>query len=472
MTVPAPSGSPTPTFAHPEGTAARDLDIRYTRSGGVHIAYQTFGDGPVDLILSRQAVSQLEVSWEEPRLTQQFLAFARFSRLILFDKRGTGLSDRDVGVATLENRMDDLRAVLDAVGSNRAVVFGGRDGSSLSALFAATYPERTLALVLWGGMARGQWSPDYPWAPTVDQWEAKIARDESDWGTDPHIDRVVAELAPSQTGDAGFHRWLGRLIRAGASPAAGQQLARMNMAIDIRPTLAAIHVPTLVLHAAGDHAVPIECGRDLARRIPGAKFTELPTSDHLWWVTGEMRELLTRQVRSFVEQLESRPESDRVLTTVLFTDIVESTRTASRLGDRVWIDLLNGYLARAAEEVRRYQGRLVKTTGDGLLATFDGPTRAVRCATSLRDLAQSSGFEIRAGLHTGECLLTDGDVQGIAVHIAARVAESAAQGEVLVSSTVRDLSVGSEIAFVGRGEQVFRGVNEPWRVYAVGPPPS
>ena len=469
MAAPQPSDPRTP-MSGPTGSAApKDLGVRYTRSGNVHIAYQTFGEGPVDLILSRQSVAQLEVSWEDPRLAEQFLGFARFARLILFDKRGTGLSDRDVGVATLEDRMDDLRAVLDAVGCSRAVVFGGRDGSSLSALFAATYPERTLALVLWGGMARGQWAPDYPWAPTVEQWEAKIAKDETDWGTDPHIDRTVAELAPSQVGNSEFHRWMGRLIRAGASPSAGQQLARMNMAIDIRPTLAAIHVQTLVLHAKGDRVVPVECGRDLARRIPGAKYAELPCADHLWWVTTEMRELLTRHVRGFVEGLASAPESDRVLTTVLFTDIVESTRTASRLGDRAWTDLLNRYLARAEEEVRKYRGHLVKTTGDGVLATFDGPTRAVRCATSLRDLARASGIEIRAGLHTGECLLTAGDVQGIAVHIAARVAESASQGEVLVSSTVRDLSVGSQIPFVGRGERVFRGVPERWRVFAVGP---
>ncbi len=433
----------------------------------MHVAYQTLGDGPVDLILSRQAISQLEVSWEQPMLVQMFQDFAKFSRVILFDKRGTGLSDRDVGIATLEDRMDDLRAVLDAVGSPRAVVFGGRDGASLSALFAATYPDRTLALVLWGGMARGLWAPDYPHAPRVEQWEADIQRDQADWGSPAHAARWSAELVPSIASDLQFRDWLGRMIRFGASPSAGAQLARMNMAIDIRQFLPSIHVPTLVLHAKGDRAVPVECGRDLAARIPGARFQELPCPDHLWWVTPAMSELLVGYLRGFMEELEVVPESDRILTTVLFLDIVESTRLASTLGDRDWGRLIDAYFTQARSELGRFRGRLVKTTGDGLLATFDGPTRAVRCAISLRQSAQSAGLQVRAGLHTGECLLKGSDVQGIAIHLASRVAESAAPGEILASGTVRDLSVGSQIAFADGGEKQFRGVTGAWRVYTV-----
>lgn len=442
--------------------------VRYAMSGAVHVAYQVLGEGPIDLILSRQAVSQLEVSWEEPSLAELFRDFAGFSRLILFDKRGTGLSDRDVGVATLEDRMDDLRAVLDAVGSRKAVVLGGRDGATLSALFAATYPERTLALVLWGGMARGVWAPDYPWAPTAEQWEARIQRDEKDWGTAPHVGRWAEEVAPSRREDADFLAWLGRMIRSGASPSAGVQLARMNMAIDIRSILPTIHVPTLVLHASGDRAVPVECGRDLAAKIPGARAAELPCSDHLWWVRREMREKFTATLREFVDELRGGGDPDRVLTTVLFTDIVDSTRALSTMGDRAWGSLLDRYLGQSRSEIARFHGRFVKSTGDGFLATFDGPTRAVRCAVALRESAQQLGVPTRSGLHTGECLLKGDDVQGIAVHLASRIAEGASAGEILVSGTVRDLSVGSQISFEGRGERRFKGVEDAWRLFAVG----
>lgn len=462
----------TPPDALPKSPSAgnsRSPEVRYARSGEVSIAYQTIGDGPIDLIMARHMISQLEVSWEEPSAAAQFHEFARFSRVILFDKRGTGLSDRDVGVATLEDRMDDLRAVLDAVGSPRAVLFGARDGAPLCALFAATYPDRTLGQVLWGGMAAGTWAPDYPWARRPEEWDRAIALHASDWGSPAHAAQAVEDLAPSRRGDPEFARWMGKVIRAGASPSSARQLLRMIAAIDLRAALPAVHVPTLVLHAEGDRVVPVECGRDLARRIPGARFETFPGPDHIWWVTNEGRVWVTRMVRSFVESLNAIPESDRVLTTVLFTDIVDSTKTARELGDQAWGALLDGFLTAARDELRKYRGVLVKTTGDGLLATFDGPNRAVRCAASLRRLAQGVHLATRTGIHAGECLMKSQDVQGIAVHIASRVAEAAARDEILVSGTVRDLCVGSTIEFRSAGERTLRGVDEPWRVYSAVP---
>jgi class 3 adenylate cyclase len=337
----------------------------------------------------------------------------------------------------------------------------------MTILFAATYPDRTSALVLWGAMTRGLWAPDYPWAPTREQLEAAMMQDERDWGSDSHIDRVTAGLAPSRIGDAHFKRWRGRLTRNGASPAEGAALARMNMEIDVRPVLSAIHCPVLVVHATGDRMVPVDSGRFLANTIPGAKFLEIPTSDHLVWVDPEPTGRLVSAVHQFVDSLQSTPETDRILTTVLFLDVVASTRRASELGDLAWGQLLGRYLEGARAELTRFRGRLIKTTGDGLLAIFDGPTRAVRCACTLRDRARSLGFEVRAGLHSGECLLKEGDVHGLAVHVAARVCEHAGEGDVRVSNTVRDLSVGSDIRFVDRGGATFKGLEGEWRTFSV-----
>lgn len=441
-------------------------EIRYAKSGDIHVAYQTVGNGPIDLVLVRTTISHLEALWEEPSMARFLRDLASVSRLILFDKRGTGLSDRHVGMATLEDRIDDIRAVLDAVGSKRTVLFGTADGAPMSALFAATYPERTAGLILWGGITRGLWAPDYPWAATKEQQEALMAQDERDWGSDAHIDRLTALLAPSRLGDEQFRRWRKRLTRSGASPAEGLALAKMNLEIDVRPILSSIHCPTLVVHATGDRSVPLASGRYLAANIPGAKFLEIPTSDHLIWVNSEPTAVLVSAVRQFVDSLHGTPESDRILTTVLFADIVGSTRRAAEMGDAAWSRVLGEFTETSQTEVNRFRGRMIKSTGDGLLATFDGPTRAVRCGCALRDQARALGLELRVGLHSGECLLRQGDVLGIAVHIASRVSEAAGPGEVLVSGTVRDLSVGSELRFRDRGSHVFRGVEGEWRTFS------
>lgn len=447
-------------------------EVKYAKSGEVHIAYQVLGDGPLDFLLARSGVYHLEVAWDHPLNARYHRELASLGRLVVFDKRGTGLSDRDVGVPTLEQRMDDGRAVLDAVGSKRAILVAARDAASVAMLFAASYPERTRALILMSGLATGQWSPDCPWAPTREECESAIRRDQSDWGSSAHIDRLTLELAPSRRDDLEFKHWLGRLVRNGGSPKSGEALARMNMEIDVRPVLAAVHVPTLILHAIGDRAVPVEHGRYLAARIPGAKLVETPGEDHLFWVSAEQTKAVFEEIHRFVQGLSDVTDTDRVLTTVLFTDVVDSTLRASRLGDRAWGELLSRFLEDARAETKRFQGQTIKTTGDGILAIFDGPTRAVRCACLLRDRARAAGLEIRAGLHTGECVVKDGDVHGIAVHIASRVSREAADGEVLVSSTVRDLSVGSEVRFTSRGTRKLKGLEEEWRVFSAEDTPS
>ena len=447
-------------------------EVRYAASGAVHIAYQVLGGGSTDILLARSGVYHLEIAWDHPLNARFLQELGSFGRLIAFDKRGTGLSDRDVGVATLEDRIDDCRAVLDAVGSQRAILVAARDAASMAVLFAATYPARTRGLVLMSGLAAGSWSPDFPWAPTPEQWETLIERDRKDWGSPAHIDRLTAEVAPSRTDDGDFKRWLGRLVRNGASPAAGAALARMNMAIDLRPTLHAVHVPTLVVHPAGDRSVSVEHGRYLATHIPGARLLETPGRDHLFWVSDEQTTVVFDEIRRFIHGLPDSLEPERVLTTVLFTDIVGSTRQASEMGDRAWGALLSRFLEGAQAETTRFRGTTIKTTGDGILAIFDGPTRAVRCASALREQARAAGLELRAGLHTGECILKDADVQGIAVHVAARISREAADGEILVSSTVRDLSVGSEVHFTDRGPRRLKGVPGEWRVFSadfVGP---
>jgi len=442
-------------------------EVKYAKSGEVHIAYQVVGSGPVDFLLARSGVYHVEVAWEHPLNTRYHQDLASMGRLIVFDKRGTGLSDRDVGVATLEERMDDGRAVLDAVGSRQAILVAARDAASVAILFAATYPERTRGLILMSPVATGSWVPECPWTPTREQTELAIRRDLSDWGSPAHVDRLAAELAPSRLDDPDFKRWLGRLIRNGASPSAGMALARMNMQIDVRPALEAVHVPTLILHPKEDRAVSVEHSRYLAARIPGARLVEFPGADHLFWLSAGEMKAVSEAIHAFVQGLSETPETDRVLTTVLFTDVVESTKRASHLGDRSWGELLDRFLTDARAETARFRGKTIKSTGDGTLAIFDGPTRAVRCACALRDHARSVGLEIRAGLHTGECVLKEGDVQGIAVHIAARVSREAREGEVLVSGTVRDLSMGSDVRFSDRGSRSLKGLEGTWRMYSV-----
>jgi class 3 adenylate cyclase len=443
-------------------------EVRYARSGNVSIAYQTLGAGPVDLILGFSSVSQLEIMWEEPSLVGEFRALAEFSRRILFDKRGVGLSDRDVGNATLEDRMDDIRAVLAAAGSARAVLYGTLDGAPLSILFAATYPEKTQALILWDGYARSVWAPDYPWAKTREEWEATIQRDETDWGSEAHIQRLIRVLAPSRLGDPAFARWLSRRVRFGASPSANAALTRMNMLIDVRSVLSAIQAPTLVMYTPESRVSAVEDSRFLAQHIPGAELVEIACPDHYFWTTPHGSTQAVDAMRRFVENLSETPGVERTLMTVLFTDIADSTRRAAQLGDRQWGKVLDRHFSAAASEVAHFRGSLIKTTGDGVLATFDGPTRAIRCALALRAHATAEGISIRAGLHTGECAVKRRDVEGIAIHIASRITDRANPGEILVSGTVRELSVGSEIPFHDRGVSKLKGLDGKWRLYLAG----
>jgi class 3 adenylate cyclase len=437
---------------------------RYARSGDLHIAYQVIGEGARDLVYVPGWVSHVELAWEEPTLAKFLRRLASFSRLIMFDKRGTGLSDRvpNEQLPTLEQRIDDLRAVMDAVGSRRAAIFGFSEGGNLSALFAATYPQRTSALITFGTFAKRIWSPDYPWAPKAKEREQEYILLERQWGELMDLEDYV----PSKAGDEAFLRRLATYFRRSASPGGGVALLRMNTQIDIRHVLPSIHIPTLVIHRTGDRDANVEEGRWIAGQIPNARFVELPGEDHLPWV-GDSDAVLD-EIEEFLTGVRPSPESNRVLATVLFTDIVDSTKHAAGLGDRAWHDLLESHHAIVRKELLRFRGHEVKTIGDAFVATFDGPARAVRCACGVRDAVAELGIQIRAGLHTGEIELTGGDIRGIAVHITARVIAAAQPGQVLVSSTVKDLSAGSGINFVDRGKQVLKGVPDEWRAVRRG----
>ena len=434
---------------------------RYAKSGDVHIAYQVVGDGRLDLVYAPAWIGNMELFWEEPSCARFLKRLASFSRLILFDKRGTGSSDRSVEIPIIEQQIDDLTSVMDSVGSERAALLGASEGGSLCTLFAATHPERTSALILCGAVATTRWSPETPWALTRETFETWIQTVGREWGGPLAIEL----FAPSVAHDQRFRDWWARLLRLAASPATAIALLRMLDDIDVRPVLPTIRVPTLVLHCTGDRAVNVENGRYLGRHIPNAKYVELPGADHFPYV-GDTDAILA-EIEEFLTGARHAPEADRVLATVLFTDIVGSTAHAAGMGDQRWRDLLGSYQALVRGELARSRGREVKTLGDGFLATFDGPARAIRCACAIRDSVRPLGIEIRAGLHTGECELMDDDVGGIAVHIGARVAASAAPGEVLVSSTVKDLVAGSGLGFADRGTHHLRGVPGEWRLFAV-----
>ena len=421
------------------------------------------GEGPLDLVYVSGWVSHIEVMWEEPSLARFLRRLASFSRLILFDKRGTGLSDRVPSneLPTLEQRMDDLRAVLDAVRSERTALFGHSEGGTMSILFAASHPERTTALVTFGIFAKRVWSPDYPWAPTPEERQRWFENLERDWGG--AVD--IATLAPSMAGDRRFEEWFASYLRMGASPGAAVALGRMNTPIDVRSVLPAIRVPTLVLHRTGDLDVKIDEARYIAERIPGAKLVELPGADHLPWV-GDQDGVLV-EIEAFLTGERPAPEPDRVLATVLFTDIVGSTQRASKMGDARWRELRERHDAAIRHELGRHRGRELNTTGDGFVATFDGPARAIRGALAIRDAVRSLGLEIRAGLHTGEVHITGESIGGIALHIGARVAAAAGPGEILASSTVKDLVAGSGIEFEERGVRSLKGVPGEWGLFAV-----
>jgi class 3 adenylate cyclase len=438
-------------------------ETHYARSGDVNIAYQVFGSGPPDLVYIPGYVSHIEYAWEHPRFARQLERLAGFSRVLFFDKRGTGMSDR-VPVPTLEERMDDVRAVMDATGSERAFLYGISEGGPMALLFAATYPERTAGIVLYGTFARWLWAPDYPEgmryeADELDTFLEQMERSYPAWNT---------LLAPGAEGDVPFTNWFMTYLRMAASPRSATDTLRHVTAIDVRHVLRAIHVPVLVMHRVGDAFIPVEHGRYLAEHIEGARLVELPGSDHLF-LYGDVDALIDG-IEEFVTGRAAAQRHDRVLATLLFTDIVGSTKRAAELGDRRWRDLLEHHHAVVRGELGRYGGREVKTTGDGFLSTFDGPARAIRCALAVRDGLRAGELEVRAGLHCGEVELVDGDVAGIAVHVAARVCSEAGPGEVLVSSTVHDLVAGSELAFTDRGTRALKGVPGEWRLYSVASP--
>ena len=435
---------------------------QYAKSGDLHIAYQVMGTGPLDLVFVPGFVSHLEYQWEHPESARFLERLSSFSRLIRFDKRGTGLSDRVGGIPTLEQRMDDVRAVMDAVGSERAALFGVSEGGPMSLLFAATYPERTSALVLYGSYARRAWAPDHPFGRTGEEMGRIIETMEREWGGPVGVEIWV----PSMAGDERFRHWWANYLRLAGSPGTAVSVMRMNMEIDVRHVLPAVRVPTLVIHRTGDRLTRVEQGRYLAERIPAARLAELPGDDHVPFFNSDQ---IIDEVEEFLTGTRHATEADRVLATVLFTDIVGSTERAAALGDRKWRELVEGYYLLARRELTRFRGREVDTAGDGFFASFDGPARAVRCAEAIAAGVRSLGIEIRAGLHTGECEVIGDKVGGIAVHIGARVASLARAGEVLVSSTVKDLVAGSGISFEDRGTQTLKGVPGEWRLFAVAP---
>jgi pimeloyl-ACP methyl ester carboxylesterase len=436
---------------------------RYAKSDDVSIAYQILGDGPIDLVLVQGFATHLDMQWEAPPLARFFERLASFSRLVLFDKRGTGLSDPVSIVPTLEQRVDDVRAVLDACGSERAALFGVSEGGPMSVMFAAAHPARVSALVLHGAMGRTTEAPDYPWASPADALRESSAEFIAPyWGRDA---RGTVELfAPSLADDPQSVAFSERMERSAASPAMVQKIFEMFLDIDVRAILPAINVPTLVLHRRGDRVVNWRAGRELASQIPGARYVELPGIDHVPWA-GDADAVLG-EIEEFLTGTRSVPEADRVLATVMFTDLVGSTERAAAVGDARWRGLLAEHQASVRRELMRFRGREVKTLGDGFLATFDGPARAIRCAHAMTADAPSLGLEVRVGIHTGEVELIGHDVGGIAVHIAARIADLATPGEVLVSSTTKDLVAGSGLRFADRGARQMKGIADEWRLFA------
>jgi class 3 adenylate cyclase len=440
-------------------------ETRYAKTGdGVHIAYQVFGELPLDLVVLPGGWN-LEVEWELPSVARFFRRLASFSRVIRFNMRGEGLSDpvapRDW--QTLEQRAEDMLAVLDAVGSERTVLVGGLFGGHMMMFFAATHPERTAALVLFGAVARFGWAPDYPWGVSVEERESRASRAEEGWEHGAGLARL---LAPSMADDPAFVSWVARLHRQTYSPGAASAAARLTLETDVRHLLPTIQVPTLVLCRSGDQVVGLDHARYLAEHIRGARLAELPGEDSLVYVGDS--DAVVGEIEEFLTGTRHAPETDRVLATVLFTDIVGSTDRTAALGDKKWRDLLDAHDQATRRQLERFRSREIKTTGDGFAATFDGPGRAIQCACAIRDAVRALvGVDLRVGLNTGEIELRGDDVAGMAVHIGARVAALAEAGEVLVSGAIPPLVVGSGIEFVDRGEHQLKGVPGTWKLYRV-----
>jgi len=435
---------------------------RYARSGDVGIAYQVYGEGEMDLVLAFPFLSHLDLMWESPALSHFLRRLGSFARVLVFDRRGVGLSDPVAGAPTLEERMDDVRAVMDAAGCDRAALLGMSEGATMCMLFAATYPERTSALVLWGAMARSTAAPDYPWAPekeAVEESQAELVGPM--WGQGATID----VFSPSMAADPRAREFQARFERQAASPMRVQQLNQMFLNTDVRDALPLVQAPALILHRRQDRAVNYRAARWLAGQIDGSRYVELEGEDHFPWV-GDSDAAL-EAIEEFLTGVRPAPATQRVLATVLFTDIVDSTRIATELGDRRWRELLERHQSLTREQLRRFEGREIKTTGDGFLATFDGPTRAAECAQAIVDEMPALGIEVRAGLHTGEVETIGDDIGGIAVHVAARIAALAGPHEVLASRTVRDLAVGSRVVFEPAGRHALKGVPDEWDVYSV-----
>ncbi len=428
---------------------------QYAKSGDVHVAYQVFGEGAVDLVFVPGFVSHIENYWDEPSFARWLRRLGNFSRVIMFDKRGTGLSDQVSELPGMDQRMDDVSAVMDAVGIERAAIFGISEGGSLATLFAASHPERSKALIIYGGFA--QFSD---WIPTQEAMEILFQYIDKSWGSG----EGWLKFAPTKEGDLAFQQWWGKFERLGASPGAVTTLMRMNSQIDITEILPSVNVPTLVIHRKDDLLVRVEAGRLLAERIPGAKYVELSGADHLPFV-GENSDRILDEMEHFLTGETSTPSVERVLATVVFTDIVGSTARAEALGDQAWGDLLDLHDKAVRKELERFRGNEVKWTGDGFLAAFDGPARAIQCALAIVSTVRALGIEVRAGIHTGEVDFVKNDLRGIAVHIASRVADLANGGEVVVSRTVKDLVAGSGIAFQDYGTHELKGVPDQWMLF-------
>ena len=443
-------------------------ETRYARSGDVMIAYQVVGEGPFDVVLTPGAVSHVELYWDLAGMTALLRGLAEHARVIFFDKRGTGLSDRVAGAPTLEERSDDIRAVMDAAGSDRAALFGLSDGVPMSVVFAASHPDWVSALVLYGGLARVLWAPDFLFGATEREYRKGVEENFGTFVTPGGIEEQVRSGIRS-AGEDEVRAWA-RVNRYGASPASLEALDRMNRAIDVREVLPVVSAPTLVVHQRGDPWVRVEHGRYLAEHIPGAAYVELDGDEHI--PTAAFVPRLLAQVVPFLQDAASReaPEPDKVLATVLFSDIVGSTTRAAELGDTRWRQLLGEHHACVRRQLARFRGVELDTAGDGFFARFDGPARAIRCALAIRDAVREIGLQVRLGLHTGECEVLDAKVAGIAVAIGARVSARAAAGEVLVSQTVKDLVAGSGISFEDRGLAELKGVPGQWRLYSVTSP--